>query len=68
VHAYNSELRKVTHWSQAELTRLREVCEPHRETLARGGDRTSGPTLIARIDALLEIVRRQPNLFVAATP
>jgi hypothetical protein len=68
IRAYNAQRAKVTHWSEAELIKLREACLPHKAALSRGSSGSGGPTLIARIDSLLEIIRRHPNLFVASAP
>ncbi len=68
IRAYNAQRAKVTHWSETELIKLRESCLPHKAALSRGSSGSGGPTLIARIDSLLEIIRRHPNLFVASAP
>ena len=68
IRAYNAQRVKVTHWSETELIKLREACLAHKAALSRGGSGSGGPTLIARIDSLLEIIRRHPNLFVASAP
>ena len=68
IRAYNAQRAKVTHWSENELIKLRESCLPHKAALSRGSSGSGGPTLIARIDSLLEIIRRHPNLFVASAP
>jgi hypothetical protein len=68
VHAFNLERARIKQWSEPELTRLRQFCEPHVPELSRGADNAGGRTLVARIDALLTVVRRHPNLFVATTP
>ena len=68
IRAYNAQRAKVTHWSETELIKLREACLAHKAALSRGSSGSGGPTLIARIDSLLEIIRRHPNLFVASAP
>ena len=68
IRAYNAQRAKVTHWSETELIKLREASLPHKAALSRGSSGSGGPTLIARIDSLLEIIRRHPNLFVASAP
>jgi hypothetical protein len=68
VHAFNLERAQIKQWSEPELARLRQFCEPHVPELSRGADNAGGRTLVARIDALLTVMRRHPNLFVATTP
>jgi hypothetical protein len=68
VRAFNLERARIQHWCEPELTRLRDTCETNKAALARGRPGSGGLTLIARVDALLRIARRHPNLFVASTP
>ena len=69
IRAFNTERDKIKHWSEPVLKKLRETCEAHATDLARGGGaRSGGSTLIKRIDSLLEIVVKHPNLFVNSVP
>jgi hypothetical protein len=68
IHAYNIQREKMRDWSVDELIQLRDVCIKHQAALENGGSGSSGRTLIARIEALLEISKSNPNLFVASTP
>ena len=62
VNAYNEERARVKRWSGEDLARLRTVCEQYRDVLG-GNPKTSGKTLLDRIDALNNVVRRYPALF-----
>jgi hypothetical protein len=69
IRAFNTERDRIKHWSEPVLKKLRETCEAHATDLARGGGaRSGGSTLIKRIDSLLEIVVKHPNLFVNSVP
>jgi hypothetical protein len=65
---FNAERAKIKHWSEADVQRLREVCEPERAALADANEGGGGPTLLKRIDDLLEIVHAHPKLFGAPAP
>jgi hypothetical protein len=69
IRAFNTDRDQIKHWSEPVLKKLRETCEAHAADLARGGGaRSGGSTLIKRIDSLLEIVVKHPNLFVNPVP
>jgi hypothetical protein len=66
IRAFNTERDRVDRWSERELLKLQEICVKHEAALQRGGGANlGGRTLIARINGLLEIVRRHSSLFVA---
>jgi hypothetical protein len=68
VKAFNDERARIKRWSEQALMDLRKICEQHKDALDRGGSRPGGPDLIDRINRLLPVVRRYPNLFVASQP
>ena len=48
---------------------LHKTCEDHKTDLDKGvSEKAGGRTLIKRIDRLLEIMQKYPNLFVARVP
>lgn len=69
IKAYNEKRNRIKHWSEPGLRDLRATCEAHKADLAQGGgEKAGGRTLIERIDRLLEIMHKHPNLFVASEP
>lgn len=69
IRAFNLQRAQIKQWSGTELRKLRQTCEQHQAALAQGGAKSGGgPTLIGRIDRLLDIVRHHPNQFVASVP
>jgi hypothetical protein len=69
IRAFNLERARIKQWSEPELMKLRQTCEKHRAALKQGGAKEgNGPTLIARIDGLLDLVRKHPNLFDNSVP
>lgn len=62
VHEYNEERARVKRWSSEDLARLAEVCRKHADVLGRD-PKSSGKTLLERIEKLNDVVRLYPVLF-----
>ncbi|MGE3818847.1 MAG: hypothetical protein AB7I30_05385, partial [Isosphaeraceae bacterium] len=53
-------------WNEAFLNKLLRYCEGQKDVLAKGGGAGSGgPTLIDRIQKMIDVVRAHPTLFRA---
>jgi hypothetical protein len=62
VYAYNAERARIKRWSGEDLSQLRRVYLERKIELSRD-PKTTGAGLQAKLDALLNVVRRFPTLF-----